>query len=381
QRAVTRAGSAPPAAMIEAMIPWLDAQDASLVTDRLPLAYGPAAEHADRATGLVAMRLLEPGEYLLGFRPEWVHEVSWAGDPRKPVEIDATNGEARLTARGSFEVWKQAVRGTARPWRADEREALVDLQREVVALQQAEKLRQLTTRLERTNTELEAFAFTASHDLREPLRGIRNFSQFLRDSAAERLAPQEHAWLDTIMKLSLRMSGQIEALLDYARAGQQAAALQPTDLNQLLRAVLESLSARIAETGTRVQVPRPLPTVSCDPVGTSAVFENLIANGIKYNDQAEKRVEVGYLDGTPPTFFVRDNGIGISEAHRDAVFMIFRRLHAREAYGGGTGAGLSIARKHVEHQGGKMWLESAPGQGSTFYFTLAPAAGEAESDA
>jgi light-regulated signal transduction histidine kinase (bacteriophytochrome) len=318
------------------------------------------------------VRLLEPGQYVLGFRPEWVHEVEWAGNPQKPVEIDVTSGEARLTARGSFEVWKQEVRGTARAWGEPEREAVADLQRELIPLQQAEKLRQLTVRLERSNAELEAFAHTVAHDLREPLRGIRNFSCFLRDAASERLQPQELAWLETITALSGRMSGQIEALLQYAQSGRQDLAVRTVDLNQLLGTVLENLSAQIAESAARIEVPRPLPTIACDPVRTAAVFENLITNGIKYNDRSDKRIEVGYLDGTLPTFFVKDNGIGIPERHRDAVFQIFRRLHPREAYGGGTGAGLAIARKHIDHHGGRIWLESVPGQGCQFYFTLAP---------
>ena len=167
------------------------------------------------------------------------------------------------------------------------------------------------------------------------------------------------------------MSDQIQVLLQYSRAAQAAPEVRPVDLGRLLEAVLEDLSARIAETGTRVEILGPLPCLPCDPVRTRAVFENLIGNAIKYNDSAEKRVEIGCLDGAAPVFFVRDNGIGIAEQHQEAVFNIFRRLHGRDDYGGGSGAGLAIARKHVERQGGRLWLESAPGQGSTFFFTLA----------
>jgi light-regulated signal transduction histidine kinase (bacteriophytochrome) len=148
--------------------------------------------------------------------------------------------------------------------------------------------------------------------------------------------------------------------------------IEPHDLNQLIGTVLENLSAQIAESAARIEVPRPLPTIACDPVRTAAVFENLVANGIKYNDRPDKHIEVGYLEGIPPTFFVKDNGIGIHERHRDAVFQVFRRLHSRDAYGGGTGVGLAIARKHIDQQGGRIWLESVPGEGCRFYFTLAP---------
>jgi light-regulated signal transduction histidine kinase (bacteriophytochrome) len=134
--------------------------------------------------------------------------------------------------------------------------------------------------------------------------------------------------------------------------------------------VLEDLSERISQSGAQVDIAHPLPSLQCDPIRTAAVFENLITNAIKYNDRAEKRVSVGCREGPTPTLFVRDNGIGIPAEHQAAVFTIFRRLHDRDDYGGGTGAGLTIARKHVERHGGRLWLESTPGQGSTFYFTL-----------
>lgn len=369
---IGRAGTVPPEPLIRALLPWLDGQAATFATDRLPTLFAPAATHADTATGLLAARLLGPGQYLLGFRPEWVHEVRWAGDPRKPVELDLTTGEQRLTPRGSFAVWKEDVRGLARPWRAHETEALVDLQRALVLAQHADQQRRLQTLLERSNAELEAFAYVVSHDLQEPLRGIRNFSQFLYDRLDDRLAVQERGWLDTIMRLTVRMTDQIGALLQYSRAGQQPLAVRRVEVGALLRSVLDALAVRIAEAGARVEIATGMPSLMCDPIRTAAIFENLIANGLKYNDQADKRIEVGFRAGQAPTFFVRDNGIGIAERHREAIFTIFRRLHGRDDYGGGTGAGLTIARKHVERQGGRLWLESVPGRGSTFFFTLDP---------
>ncbi len=364
------AGELPPAAMIKTLVPWLDRQDCVVATAQLPTLFEPAADYPERATGLVAARLAKPGQYLLGFRPEWIDEVRWAGDPRKPVEIDAINGERRLTPRGSFEIWKEAVRGTARPWLPHEIEAMTDLQHAVILAQHAEQQRSLKLLLQQSNADLEAFAFIVSHDLQEPLRGIRNFSQFLRDRTGEQLGPQERAWLDTIMKLGARMGAQIEALLQYARAGQAGLDIQSVDLHRLVRSVLDDLSVRIAETGTRVVITGTLPCLNCDPIRTAAVLENLITNAIKYNDQEVRQVEIGAIDGLAPTLYVRDNGIGIAQQHQHAIFTIFHRLHGRDDYGGGSGAGLTIARKHIERQGGRLWLESAPGQGSTFYFTL-----------
>jgi chemotaxis family two-component system sensor kinase Cph1 len=367
---ITCAGATPAATLINALLPWLDGQGELFATDSLPALFDPAEAYGDSATGLIAVRLFEPGQYLLGFRPEWVHEVHWAGDPRKPVEIDIANGKERLTAHGSFEVWKQEVRGKARPWRAHETEAMADLQRAVIRSQHAQKQRDLQLLLERSNVELEDFAYIVSHDLQEPLRGIRNFSQFLADDLCGRLSQQQQDWLNAIIKMGGRMSSQIVALLQYSRASQQSLDKQAVDINALLRTVTEDLSARIGLSGVKVEIPPGLPCVLCDPIRTAAVFENLITNALKYNDQAEKRVEIGYVEGPEPAFFVRDNGIGIAERHQKAIFTIFRRLHGRDEYGGGMGAGLAIVRKHIERQGGRFWLESTPGLGSTFYFTL-----------
>ena len=313
---------------------------------------------------------MESGQYILCFRPEHVHEVKWAGNPLKQIEIDVVSGEERFTPRGSFEVWKQEMRGTARAWQFYEIEALTDLQQAVIQLQYTENQRVLRSQLAQSNAELEAFAYIVSHDLQEPLRGISNFAQILVDSSSGKIGQQELSWLNTILNLSGRMSHQINALLQYSRASQQPLVVQLVDLNLLLHSVLEDLSATIKNTETQIQISHTLPTLACDRIRLASVFSNLITNAIKYNDQAERRIEIGCLENPTLTFFVRDNGIGIPEKFYDKIFTIFRRLHGRNDYGGGTGAGLAITRKHIERHGGRLWLESTPGQGTTFYFTL-----------
>ena len=122
-----------------------------------------------------------------------------------------------------------------------------------------------------------------------------------------------------------------------------------------------------------MRVPRPLPTVRCDRARVGEIFRNLVTNAVKYNDKAERWIEIGFLDpagSRPAVFTVRDNGIGIPEKHFDVIFRIFKRLHGRDQYGGGTGAGLTIVKKVVERHQGRVWVESAAGEGTTFYFTL-----------
>lgn len=162
--------------------------------------------------------------------------------------------------------------------------------------------------------------------------------------------------------------------------------LQSVDMNVLLTGVLDVLKISARDEQVRFIIPRPLPTIICDRTQVNELFTNLISNGIKYNQQTDKIIEIGYLDDQdsirqeknadfanksefPLIFYVRDNEIGIREKHLTAIFRIFKRLHSQNKYGGGTGAGLTIAKKIVERHGGEIWVKSVYGQGSTFYFT------------
>jgi len=225
--------------------------------------------------------------------------------------------------------------------------------------------------LEQSNQELDDFAYTVSHDLREPLRGIHNFSAFLMEDYAEKLDYTGKMMLETLSTLSKRLDDQILAILNYSRIGRADLPTEETDMNSLLRDVLDSLKFSLDESHVAVWIPRPLPAVRCDKVRIAEVFQNLISNAIKYNDKIEKWIEIGYNgDETKPVFYVRDNGIGIAEKHFKNIFKIFKRLHSKNLYGGGTGAGLTIVKKIIERHGGKIWLLSELSKGSTFYFTL-----------
>jgi light-regulated signal transduction histidine kinase (bacteriophytochrome) len=364
------AGNPPDSSLVYALTPWLAEQPACFITDRLSLEFPFAKDHLETACGLMAIRLTEHHDYLLIFRPEWIHEVSWAGVPQKSLEIDFNATELRFTPRGSFEEWKQTVRGLARTWRESEQETLNDLRMMLLIALNTQQLQQMSKRNAESNRELETFSYTVSHDLQEPLRGILNFSEFLNHSLTGKLTAEEESWLATVMKLSTRMAQMVKTLMEYSRATEQPLNIRSIDLKKLLQDVVENLSFRIAKENISIYMPQIFPTIECDHVRTAAIFENLISNACKYNDKAEKTIEVGFDDGNPLVFFVRDNGIGIKPEYHTHIFDIFRRLHSRYEFGGGTGAGLTIARKHVERHGGGVWLESTPGQGTTFYFTL-----------
>ena len=247
--------------------------------------------------------------------------------------------------------------------------------KEVLEARVQERTRELERRneeLHQSNKELDDFAYIASHDLKEPLRGIHNFSNFLLEDYSDKLDDEGRSKLETLMRLTRRMETLIDSLLQFSRLGRVDLAVDRVDLNEIVAEILDSLAISLQQEKIEVRVPRRLPSVRSDRVRVGEIFYNLVVNAMKYNDKPEKWIEVGWRENAagPPVFYVRDNGIGIPEKHHDAVFRIFKRLHGRDKFGGGTGAGLTIVKKIVERHHGKIWLESSPDQGTTFYFTL-----------
>ena len=180
------------------------------------------------------------------------------------------------------------------------------------------------------------------------------------------------------------MDSLLDSLLYFSRISQSDLLIQNIDLNDLLAEAIEMVGSRITSHPPEFVMARLLPVVPCNPMWIRQIFVNLLSNALKYTDQVEKRVEIGYINageghtrpGCPEgssehtIFYVSDNGIGIQERHFAQVFKLFKRLHGSDEYGGGTGAGLNIVRKLVERHHGKVWIDSLLGKGTTFYFTL-----------
>ncbi len=389
-------GKVPEEAFLTLFMAWLASQPEQEVfaSNALAELFPPAEYVRQVASGVLALAISPMQQrYLLWFRPEMVHTVDWAGDPTKPVEVHQ-DGSQRLTPRNSFAVWQETVRGKSLPWKSVEIEAVQELRRALIGviLRKSGQLEELNIQLRNSNAELDAFTYTASHDLREPLRGIRNYISFFREDYGNTLDEGGRKQLETLLRLTQRMETLIDSLLHYSRIGYQDLMLHSVDLNQVLEEALDTLRPRMQETKTEIRIPRALPSVVCDAIQVGAIFSNLLSNAIKYNDKEQKWVEIGFLDEedsrlqwaiqtsyaalasptqtVPTVFYVRDNGIGIQEKHRETIFQIFKRLHAREEFGGGTGAGLTIARKMAQQHGGQLWVTSIYGEGTTFYFTL-----------
>jgi len=231
------------------------------------------------------------------------------------------------------------------------------------------RLRRYTEALAKSNAELQQFAYVASHDLQEPLRMVRSYAQLISEQYKGRLDAEADEYLEFLVDGARRMQQLIADLLAYSRVGTQGRELEPTDCNDVLGDALRNLEFAIEESGARV-THDPLPTVRGDAPQLVRLFQNLVGNAVKFRGDAPPTVHVSVRRmGGEWEFSVADNGIGIPERALDRVFEIFHRVHGRSEYAG-TGIGLAICKKTVARHGGRIWVRSTEGVGSTFFFTL-----------
>jgi len=232
-----------------------------------------------------------------------------------------------------------------------------------------EALARRTEELARSNTELEQFAYIASHDLQEPLRMVAGYVQLLARRYQGKLDSDADEFITFAVDGATRMQTLIDDLLDYSRVGTRAKEFEPTDCEVTLNGALSNLEMAVEETGA-VVTHDPLPRVMADEVQLGRVFQNLIGNAIKFHGDEPPRIHVSAEEQENEwRFAVRDNAIGIKPRHHDRIFAVFNRLHGRSDYPG-TGMGLAICKRIVERHGGRIWVESELGKGSTFYFTM-----------
>ena len=236
-------------------------------------------------------------------------------------------------------------------------------------------LQEKNAALERSNADLESFAYVASHDLREPLRNVTAYSTLLERRLAGRLGDDERDFLKFVHDGAMRMDALVRDLLEFSRVGRTGKPPVPVSLDKVVANACQSLTVAIEEAGGKIDFPRDLPRVMARPDDLERVLMNILGNALKYrSSEVPPRIEIGCArDGAMWRLSVRDNGIGIQpgQGYEERIFRLFQRLHQKHEYNGGTGIGLAVCKKIVEHHGGRIWVESAGvGQGSTFHLTL-----------
>ena len=223
--------------------------------------------------------------------------------------------------------------------------------------------------MERSNTDLEEFAYVAAHDLREPLVGIAAYLKVLGRRFKDSPDPDAYKFVSRALDITLRMDSLVQSLLAYSLLGVGPKSFQLTDCNVALHSALSNLRSAIEEADAKV-TSDPLPTVTGDSHLMVQLFQNLVSNAIKFARDIPLEIHIGTTREEPEwKFYVKDNGIGIEPPHFDRIFRIFQRVEATRGRPG-TGIGLASCKKIVEHHGGRIWVESEPANGSIFFFTV-----------
>jgi signal transduction histidine kinase len=340
----------------------------------------PSAQAADlvEASRKAALRRGEdlPGRVWATAEPAWITDVAEDNSPRLRLAAQAgLRGAFAFPVQLGHEpcgVMEFFTRQTEPP---DEplRDVLAGVGSQIgqfIERTRAEdQLRQASAELQRSNTDLQQFAYVASHDLFEPLRMVTSYLQLLCDRYEDKLDQEAHEFIGFALDGAQRMQALIKDLLAYARVDTRGRSFEAVNCEHTFVAAMSNLKIAIDEANA-VITHDALPTVQGDSVQLTQLFQNLIGNAIKFHGSEAPRIHVGaQRTGDEWTFSVRDNGIGIDPKNFERIFAIFQRLHTRHEYSG-TGIGLAICKKIVERHGGRIWLESELGKGSTFWFTL-----------
>jgi light-regulated signal transduction histidine kinase (bacteriophytochrome) len=334
--------------------------------------FEAANEYSSIASGVLAMSLSPTHDHMiLWFRPELVHVVNWAGNPQKPME-NSPQGP-RLLPRTSSSLWQESVKKHSEEWEKIEIKSVEELRHSLieVLVARTQAIKELNASLSISNQELESFAYVASHDLQEPLRGINFYAHMIKDEIENNKANNILQQTNNIIRLSERMKNLIESLLNFSRLEHTTQNFTNLDMKILLQEALDTLRRRIEEKKPLILIQEEFPPVYGDATRLRELWTNLISNALKYTNVDKIQIEIGTtLTEKGETYFIRDNGIGIQPQYHTFVFQIFKRLNSEQKYQRGSGVGLSIVKRVVEKHEGEIWIKNNPDTGITIFFTL-----------
>lgn len=366
-------GDAPPQARVAQLVNDLKPhlKNGTFHTYRLGLDFPQFKDLKEVASGVMMIALKPVGGYLLWFRPEVRQTVNWAGDPNDAVKVSASG---QLSPRNSFAQWKEVVRLKAAAWEPHHVEAAETLVKDIRNLLNVKNLQvekethqQTSRQLERSNKELNDFAYVVSHDLKAPLRGIGTIAEFLHRDYAEKLDEEGQLYINKLIERVKRMYKLIDGILQYSRVGRLQEEVKRVDLHEVVEEIIQFVSP---PPNFSMQIVSRLPSLYLDEARIAQVFQNLLDNAIKFNDKEYGEIEIDCSKkGDTFLFAVSDNGMGIDERWHSNIFQIFQTLSSTKD-SENTGIGLPLVKKIISQYGGQVWLKSQPEVGTVFYFTL-----------
>ncbi|MBW4622980.1 MAG: GAF domain-containing protein [Cyanosarcina radialis HA8281-LM2] len=368
-------GETPSETELGGLLAWLEDNVESEVfeTHLLSSIYPGAEQIKDVASGLLLISISEHWKnYIIWFRQELIQTISWAGDRHQAITKIESEGSLRLSPRGSFAKWQEIVKGQSLPWQDYEIGAAENLRNTLVkmVLRRAEELAQLVRDLQLSKPELEKLAAVSSSDLQQPLNLLSSYVRLLEMYEGDRLDENAKEYIYLAIAGVKQTQSLIDDLLTYSQVNTREHKFQLTAVEKVLNAALANLQQPIAETSA-VITRDPLPTIMADAAQLRQIFQNLISNSIKFRSNQAPAIHIGVKQiDRFWQFSVKDNGIGIDPQWFDRLFIPFQRLHPPGEYPG-NGIGLAMSKKAIERHQGRIWVESQPGAGATFYFTIA----------
>ena len=367
-------GITPTRLQVEDLSGWLSFNQSGYLFSTVCMAavYDKAKEFDTVASGVLSLRIaLGSPDFILWFRPSVTRVVTWAGDPNNPVE--KTGSSERISPRVSFAKWQETFHDNSEPWTPMDRtfaSALRPMIAETLFLRMNEEVLRLNLELARSNAELSSFAYSASHDLQEPVRTIRVYAQLVSQRAGPDMEPECRSFLATIEGAACRMANLITSLLNYSQLGGiEKRASKPVNLKHVFDKVMINLDAQVRQTASIV-THDDLPVVLNDDDHMVQLLQNLIGNAIKYRGERAPRIHVSAeFEDNAWKLCVRDNGQGFDFTKSNFIFEPFTRLHGRDVPG--NGIGLATCKRIVEISNGRIWAESdGTEKGAAFYVIL-----------
>jgi two-component system, chemotaxis family, sensor kinase Cph1 len=369
-----RMGQTPDEAAMDGLMHWLASTDTDtfLETSQLASLYPEAESFRATGAGMLAIVLSrEMNEYLFWFKPEQIQQVTWAGNPDKPVTV-SDDGTARISPRKSFAAWTELVHNTSQPWAELEVAAAVKLREDILQVvnRRANEIRLLNQRLTDAYEELDAFSYSVSHDLRTPLSSIRCYAEIILEEYGQELNPDARLLFQKIVDSTDRMRALIRHILYYSRMGRTEVNTQSIDMKPLLQAIKEEVMVSEKGRALTIQI-GDIPPLMGDPIMIRQLFTNLLSNAVKYTQLVpEAHIQVvGEQSDQDVIYTVSDNGIGFDMKDAGKLFDLFKRLENARSFKG-SGVGLAIVKRVVNRHGGKIWYHSEPNRGATFHVSF-----------